>query len=64
MPYPWTLPRLKTVGFVAILLTLPRSVLKSAPNIIFGTIALTVTNLTFSRSSAIAIILPDRALLS
>ncbi|MCC3503761.1 MULTISPECIES: hypothetical protein [unclassified Microcoleus] len=50
MPYPWTLPRLKTVGFEAILLTLPRSVLKSAPNIIFGTIALTVTKLTFSRS--------------
>jgi hypothetical protein len=64
MPYPLTLPRLKTVGFAAILLTLPRSVSKSAPNIIFGTIALTVTNLTFSGAIVVEAVLPESAVLS
>lgn len=64
MPYPLTLPRLKTVGFEAILLTLPISVSKSAPNIIFGTIAVAVTNLTFFSSDREQGLLPDRALLS
>jgi cell division protease FtsH len=47
MPYPWTLPRLKTVDFGTIFQLYLDALLKSAPNIIFGTTAFAPTKLNF-----------------